>query len=403
MSVVHEEYAFSETGQRLLHLLAVELALRTRGHPLQPLQQTGLVALRLQTADEPRPGVGQTLVVEVDRVLGGQQDTHPKGSGLLEQGKKRPLGRRFGDRREEAEDLVHIDDGPQASGTLLGPHPAEDLVQEQRYEEHALRVGEMSDGEDRDPGLAIACEKHLPDVQRLALEPGLEGRGREQIVEKHGQFEPRLGRIEGIQIEDSHFHEGRCLDLLDEAGKVEVLAGRPSGVEQTGKQDVLPALDRIRRNSHQTEEAGDRRVDAVPQRLIVGADRRGRGGERLEDAHRQTRVRSGRVDGEFGRVSETLDPARVLSPVREPFFPHVRLLRGEVIDREGFLGGFLLADPRAEILGTQQRERQHQVGHVSLGVDDDGRNTVDGRFFQKADTETGLSAPSHAHAYAVRD
>ena len=84
--VVHEEHPLAQAGQGLLHLLAVEAALGARRHSFQSLEQAVLVPLGLQAADEPGAGVGQALVVEVHRVLGGEQDAHPERAGLLEQG-----------------------------------------------------------------------------------------------------------------------------------------------------------------------------------------------------------------------------------------------------------------------------------------------------------------------------
>lgn len=71
MRVVHQENAAAEACQHLLHGLAVERA-ATRRRALQPIQHARLVALRLQTADEPRARIGQSLVVEVNRILGGE-------------------------------------------------------------------------------------------------------------------------------------------------------------------------------------------------------------------------------------------------------------------------------------------------------------------------------------------
>ena len=43
-------------------------------------------------------------------------------------------------------------------------------------------------------------------------------------------------------------------------------------------------------------------------------------------------------------------------------------------------------------------ERQHQIAEVALGIDDDGGNVIDGRFFEKRETEAGLAAAGHADA-----
>ena len=148
--VVEQEDPLAKAGEYLLGLAAVELACRPGRHALEPLQQTFFVALGLESADEPGARVGQAFVVQIDGVLSGQQDADSESPGLLEQCEQRSLGRRFGYRGEEPEDLVHVDDGPQASGPRLRADPAQYLVQQQRDEEHALAVGEMGDGEDGD-------------------------------------------------------------------------------------------------------------------------------------------------------------------------------------------------------------------------------------------------------------
>ena len=166
---------------------------RVRG-PFQPLEHAVLVALGLQPAQEPGAGVGQPLVVEVDRVLRRQHDPQAEGPRLLEQGQHRHLRRRVGRGGEVAEDLVHVEHGPQARRARLGPHPGQHLVQQDRDEEHPLVVREVRDRDDREPRLALAGVEQAADVERLALHPGGEpGRG-EQVVQLHRQGEPLLGR-----------------------------------------------------------------------------------------------------------------------------------------------------------------------------------------------------------------
>ncbi len=130
-----------------------------------------------------------------------------------------------------------------------------------------------------------------------------------------------LGRIERFQVEHAHLRERRSLDLLDERGQVEVLTGRPGRVEQVGEQDVLPALDRVGVYAHQAQEARGRGADAVAQRFLVVADRRGGCSERLQDAHRQAGGRARGVDGEVGRVFQALRSVPASCPQSaSPFF-----------------------------------------------------------------------------------
>ena len=73
-----------------------------------------MVTIGLQAADKPGARIGKSFVVQVHRVLGGQNDAEPEGAGLFEQGEERCFGWRVFDRREIPENFVHVQDGPQA-------------------------------------------------------------------------------------------------------------------------------------------------------------------------------------------------------------------------------------------------------------------------------------------------
>ena len=72
MDVVQQKAPLAKAGQCLFHLPAIELA-PVRG-ALEALHDPCFIALRLQAADKPGAGVGQTLVVEVNRILGREMD-----------------------------------------------------------------------------------------------------------------------------------------------------------------------------------------------------------------------------------------------------------------------------------------------------------------------------------------
>jgi hypothetical protein len=221
--------------------IAARSARPARG-ALQPLEHALLVALGLQPPEQPGAGVPEALVVQVHRVLRREHHAEPVGARLLEQRQQRLLRRRVGHRREEAEDLVHVEQRAQARGAGLRAHPAEHLGQQQRDEEHPLGVREVRDGDDRDARLARRGPEQAADIQRLALEPGREAGGGEQVVERHRQPEALLRREERLQVEDADALHRRVLDLLDDAGEIEVLPLPPGGVEDRRQQDVLPAL-----------------------------------------------------------------------------------------------------------------------------------------------------------------
>jgi hypothetical protein len=92
-----------------------------------------------------------------------------------------------------------------------------------------------------------------------------------------------------------------------------------------------------------------------------------------------------------------------LIPVREALAPRVGLLLRELIRREAPAGGVGGVHPGAEVRLRQRRKGQEDIGQISLGVDGQHRDAVDGRFLDEADAEAGLAAARHADADRVRD
>jgi len=84
-----------------------------RGGAGQTFNHPHFVAFRLQAADKPGAGVGQAAVIEVNGVLGGQDNAQAEGTRLLQEGQHRHLGRRIGCGGEIAEDFIHVQQGPQ--------------------------------------------------------------------------------------------------------------------------------------------------------------------------------------------------------------------------------------------------------------------------------------------------
>ena len=391
--VVHQEDAFAESGQDFFDPAPVEGAAGRRA--LEPRHDAVLVAFGLEPADEPGPGVGQALVVEVDRVLGRQHDPQPEGARLLEQGEQRLLGGRVADRREVAEDLVHVEQRAQAGGPRLGPHPGEDLVQQLGDEEHALGIPEVADAEDGGPGPALRGEQQPADVERLALQPGLEPRGGQDGVEAHGELEPLLGREEGVEVHDPHAGERRFLDRPDQAREVEALAAGPGGVKNVGDQGVL-AAGGIGLHAGERQQRGGRALHAFAQEIAILPDRGGGRLEAAEHVHGEPGAAAGRVDRELGRRAQARDALRCLIPLGQALAPPLGLARRELLCVHARAGGFLSVDPGQEVFGGEVGEREQQVGQVALGVDRDHRDVVDQRLLEQAQGQPGLAAAGHA-------
>jgi hypothetical protein len=182
----------------------------------------------------------------------------------------------------------------------LRPHPADHLVEQQRHEEHPLRVAEMGNREDRDPRLAVRGVEHLLNVERIAGHPRVEaGRGQE-VVDGHREAEAFFRRVERLEVEHADAGHRRRLDLLDQGGQIHILAGAPRGVEECREQDMVAALHRVGLDAEQAEEARHGSGHALAERLaLFGRTALGRG-ERVEYRHRQPGLAPRRVDDDVG-------------------------------------------------------------------------------------------------------
>ena len=218
----------------------------------------------LELAHEPRPHVGEALVVEVHGVLGGEHHPDTLGPGLLEQREQRPLGGRIGGMgREVAEDLVHVDEGPQLGGARLLAHPRLHLVQEKavtnsRSSSDRCAVYTMlSRGRPSGRGAAL-------DVQGLALAPGRERRGGQQVVEGHHQALALLAREDGLQGQRAQLVERRVRHPGTRASRLWPLPARQEcSMRSTGRWTRSTAGDRHRCN--EAEQAGHEARDLVAQ------------------------------------------------------------------------------------------------------------------------------------------
>src|SRR6185503_575979 len=151
----------------------------------------------------------------------------------------------------------------------LCPSPVKYLVQQEGYEEHALRLREMRDRNDRDAGLAALRPQELPDIERDPFEPRVEARGGKQVVHPHRELFAVLRRIERLDVQCSDLRHRRLLDLTDEHFQVQVFAGAPRAREEVREKDVLATLDRVGGDAKQTEDAARCRRDAVSKKLAV--------------------------------------------------------------------------------------------------------------------------------------
>ena len=87
--IVHEKDAIAQTGKQSLHRTAIESRMRLGCRSFETFHHAHFVPLGLQPADKPCSGVGQSLVVEVDRILSGENQTQPIGTRLFQQSEQR--------------------------------------------------------------------------------------------------------------------------------------------------------------------------------------------------------------------------------------------------------------------------------------------------------------------------
>ena len=162
---------------------------------------------------------------------------------------------------------------------------------------------------------------------------------------------------------------------------------------------MLAAREWIGLDADQTEEPGDVALDLVADDL--GVARVARRLERPDDVHRHTRLTPGRVDREVGGRPQVRDVLRGVPPSEHPLGPEFGLGLGVLVGRLAGGVGLGLVDPWPELGGGQTREGQAEVREVSLGVDQQGRQTAREDLFDEDHPEAGLARSGHADDHAV--
>ncbi len=399
MHVAHQEDAGLEAGDQLLDGGQVQVG--GGSGFLQPGDDAVGIAFRLQAADEPRADVGEALVIQVDRVLGGHQHAQPEGARLLEERHQRLLAGRVLNGREVPEDLVNVEQGAQAGGAALAAHPGHQRFQHQGHDEHALGVVEVRGVEDGDARLALRRVKQALDVHRHAFQPRAEGRRRDDAVERHRQGEALLLREVLIQGEHAQLLEWRLLYLDDDVFQGEVFARPPVVLEDVGEQHMLRVLDRLGGHPGQGEDRGDHARNLLAQGLLVALKAAARRAQRGQDADRQARRRAGGVERNVRRAAEPLHPLRGDAPVRQAVLPLVGFLGGVGGHVAALADRLVLVNPRFEGFRVEAWEVQQQVADVTFGVNDDRRDAIQDGFLEQGDAQAGLAAAGHAQDQTV--
>ena len=211
-------------------------------------------------------------------------------------------------------------------------------------------------------GLPVGSVQQLADVQFLALHPGSKARGGQQVVERHHQLEALLGRVEGLQVENTDLLHRRILHIPDDRLQVQIFTVVPCPAEDRGKQNVLPALDSLGFYANQVEQAHHGRADSILEKFAVLQNSRLRRSKRLQDGDRKSGAAARRVHNKLRGLSQALDALAGLPPLLQTLFPQVGLLLGELLDGKTLTACLFLTHPRSEVLRLQFREGKQQIG-----------------------------------------
>ena len=260
----------------------------------------------------------------------------------------------------------------------------------------------MGGVDDRRAWLALGREEQRLRIESRTLAPGGEGGRRDQRVELQRELGAVLRREERVDLEDAELAERGSLDLADQGAEVEVAPGPPGVLDQVREQHVLAARQRIGGDPDEPEQARHRALDLVAERLRLGIPGERRRAQRAEHVERHAGGRPGRVDGDVGRVLQLLDLLGAGALRREPLAPGRRRLLGELLDGDSVglrIGG---VHPGLEARRRKVGEREREVAHVALRVDDQGRNAGQQRLLEQDDREPGLAGAGHADDDAVR-
>ena len=182
----------------------------------ETIEKSIFIPLGLQASKEPGTHIREPFVVEVYRILGRQNDPQPEGAGLLEQGHHRAFARWLGRRREVSVDFIHVENGAKCTRTVLAAHPRDELIEQDRHEEHSLGIVQVGDRDDRYLGRTARRIEQCLDVQGLALHPACKGWRGHQIIQRHGELGSLIDGKKRIDIHHPYLFDRWGLDESDQ-------------------------------------------------------------------------------------------------------------------------------------------------------------------------------------------
>src|SRR5690606_27665723 len=105
------------------------------------------------------------------------------------------------------------------------------------------------------------------DVERRTFEPSREGRGSEQAVEALGQLDAIFLGVELFELEYPELSYRRIGHHRHQARQVEIAAGPPLVLDESGEEDVGRAGHRVGLDIDQDKKRGNETLDLETERL----------------------------------------------------------------------------------------------------------------------------------------
>ena len=117
---------------------------------------------------------------------------------------------------------------------------------------------------------AVFVIQQLPHIQRLTLNPRLERRGSQNVVEQHRQLKAVFLREEAVNVKHPQLVKRRRLRLHNQLAQVQVISLAPGVFKNVRQQNMFPRPHRV--NIFQPRQPQNRRYrprNLLPQQFAV--------------------------------------------------------------------------------------------------------------------------------------
>ena len=315
---------------------------------------------------------------------------------------QRRFRRRIRHRRQEAEDLVEVDQRAQARGAALAAHPADDLVEQQRDEEHPLLVVEMRDRDHADARTAVLGRRAGDRCRaaRLRARRRSPARPAAGSTASPARSDPSTGRTIRDRRTPTLAIGGDWICVIS-AGRSRSRPARQLSVKSVASSDVLAAAHRLGIDAGERQHARGGRRHAILQQVGVVDDFRVGRRKRFDDRQRPARASCPAYRARTpplraaARCARRPGPTRpgpsTISPLRRPQTPR-RSVRPDALRPASTHGEKSAA---ASLGKVSSRLPRSPFGSIAIT----GTPSI-ARFFDQVDAEAGLAAAGHAGDHA---